>query len=197
MVKSAKGKRSFDHERASFSGNTTATGIIMSILLAILMVVGEQLAEPLDTTLFGGTVVPIGIAVHMICNLTAVVTYGLAGSLIVANLNPMVSIATATGPMAPLWFVTNSAASFGARLVHFYWIRKDIRKMSLFETFLVALGGMSLNSLIMLPVQLFYFNLPLATVAWYKVVELLAGSILPALVAWKLGPLLKKVRFGE
>ncbi len=196
MGKAAKGNRVFDHERASFSGNTTPTGLIMSLLLAILMVVAEQLAEPLDTSLFGGTVVPIGIAVHMICNITAVVTYGLGGSLIVANLNPLIAIATATGPMAPLWFVTNSAASFGARIVHFYWIRKDIRKMSFLDTFWVALGGMILNSLIMVPVQLFYFNLPLATVAWYKAVELLAGSIIPALVAWKVGPLLKRVHFA-
>ena len=114
MTKATKIKRYFDYERASFSGNTTATAIIMSLFLAILMVVAEQFAEPLDTRLFGGSVVPFGIAVHMVFNVTAVVTYGLLGSLIVANLNPLISIATATGPMAPLWFVTNSAASFGA-----------------------------------------------------------------------------------
>ncbi len=196
MTKATKIKRYFDYERASFSGNTTATAIIMSLFLAILMVVAEQFAEPLDTRLFGGSVVPFGIAVHMVFNVTAVVTYGLLGSLIVANLNPLISIATATGPMAPLWFVTNSAASFGARIVHFYWIRKDIRKMTFLETFWVALGGMTLNSMIMLPVQLFYFNLPLGTVAFYKVVELAAGSFIPAIVAWLLGRFLKRAHIG-
>jgi len=71
-----------------------------------------------------------------------------------ANLNPIVAVATATGPMAPLWFATNSGASFGGRIVHYYMIRKDIRDMSLLETWYVTLGAMIVNSAIMFPVQL-------------------------------------------
>ena len=183
--------RLVDPERASFLGNRTTAGIVAGVLLAVVMVAGEQIGERIDTVLLGGVFPLFGIVIHMICNMTAVVAYGLISALIVATLNPFIAIATGTGPMAPLWFFTNAGASLGGRVVHYWLIRKDVREMSLMHTFLVCLGGMAVNSAVMTPVQLFYFRMPWKLVVGMKAAEIAAGTILPAMTAWKAGRALK------
>lgn len=180
-----------DPERESFLGNMTRTGIIGGLILAVIMVVGEQVAERLDTAIFGGVFLLFGVFTHLVCNMTAVVSYGLGSALIVANLNPIVAIMAATGPLAPLWFFTNTGTSLGGRTVHHYIIRKDIRNMSLLDTFWVCLGGQVINSLILLLAQLLYFQMPLDTILLFKLGEFVAGAVLPAFVVWKAGRILK------
>ena len=85
--------------------------------------------------------------------------------MIVGNLNPIFSVATATGPMAPLWFATNTAAAFGGRIVQYYWINKDVRDMSVWEVGAVGLGAITLDSMVMFPVQLLYFEMPIGAIA--------------------------------
>ena len=144
-----------DPERASFLGNMTRPAVFGAVALAVMMVAGEQIAERLDTAIFGGAFIILGVFVHLVFNMIAVVAYGLGAALIVANLNPIFAVMAATGPLAPLWFLTNSAASVGGRLVHYYVVGKDIRQMSLLDTFWVCLGGQAVNSLILLPAQLY------------------------------------------
>lgn len=185
-----------DPERASFLGNMTRGAMIGALLLAVLMVAGEQVAERVDTAIFGGVFLLFGIFVHITFNMTAVVTYGLGGALIVANLNPIVAVMAATGPLAPLWFLTNSAASVGGRVVHYYFVDKDISRMSLLDAFWVCLGGQLMNSLILLVVQFFYFDLPLDTILAFKGAELIAGAVLPSFVVWYFGKKLKRRFIG-
>ncbi|KAA3659505.1 MAG: hypothetical protein DWQ04_22080 [Chloroflexi bacterium] len=181
-----------DPERESFLGDMTRAGIVGGLMLALIMVAGEQVAERLDTALFGGILLVFGIFVHMVCNMLAVVTYGLGAALMVANLNPIVAVMAATGPLAPLWFFTNSTTSFGGRFVHYNLIGKDIREMSWLETFLVCLGGQIMNSSVLLLAQLFYFELPIRTLLLFKFGEFVAGALLPSLVVWQVGKLLKR-----
>lgn len=184
--------RDSDAEQASFMGNMTRSAMLGAIGLAVLMVAGEQVAERLDTAFFNGAFILFGSFVHLLFNMTAVVAYGLGAALIVANLNPIVAVMAATGPLAPLWFLTNSAASFGGRVVHHHLIGKDIRQMSLSEVFLVCLGGQAVNSLILLVVQFFYLDLPVNTILIFKVGELVAGSVLPAPFVWYFGKRIKQ-----
>lgn len=173
-----------DPERTSFLGNMTRSAMFGAFALAVMMVAGEQVAERVDTAIFGGVFLLFGIFVHITFNMMAVVTYGLGGALIVANLNPIIAVMAATGPLAPLHFLTNSAASLGGRLVHYHLVDKDISRMSLLDTFWVCLGGQLMNSLILLVVQFFYFNLPLDTILAFKAAELIAGAVLPSFVVW-------------
>lgn len=181
-----------DPERASFLGNMTRSAMFGAMTLAVLMVAGEQVAERLDTAIFGGAFILFGSFVHLVFNMTAVVSYGLGAALIVANLNPIIAVMAATGPLAPLWFLTNSAASLGGRIVHYYVVRKDICQMSLLDTFWVCLGGQAMNSLILLLVQFFYLELPLRTILAFKAGELIAGAVLPAFVVWHLARNIKQ-----
>jgi len=183
-----------DPERTSFLGNTRTSAIVAGVLLALVMVAGEQIAERVDTVVFAGIFPIFGIIVHLICNLTAVFTYGLVAALIVANVNPIVAVATATGPLAPLWFFTNTATSVGARIVQYYMIRKGPREMSYLDALAAAFGGMIPNSAVMFPVQLLYFNLPWDKILIAKVAELAVGTFIPAGIALKASQALKRTR---
>jgi hypothetical protein len=186
--------KAVDPERTSFWGNTTTTGIVSGVLMAILMVVSLQIAERVDTMLTGGVFIPFGIVVEKVFDILAVVTYGFAASLIVANLNPIIAVATATGPMAPLWFFTNTGTVLAARIVHYYMVKKDIRDQSYLDTFWICLGGMIVDATIMFPVQLLYFQMPLKTIAIMKVAELATGTILPAFIINRAGKALKRMQ---
>lgn len=185
-------RRAIDPERASFVGDTRTSAIVAGVLLGVAMVAGEQVAERVDTIVFAGIFPIFGIIVHLIFNLTAVFTYGLAAALIVANINPIVSVATATGPLSPLWFFTNTATSIGARVVQYYMIRKGPREMTYRDALAAAFGGMIPNSAIMFPVQLLYFQLPFISILAFKVAELVTGTFIPAGVALKASQALRR-----
>jgi len=186
--------KAVDHEQQSFWGNTTTVGLVSAVIMAVLMVVCLQIGERIDTMLTGGVFIPFGIMIEKIFDVLAVVVYGFVAALIVANLNPIISVATASGPMAPLWFFTNTGTVLAARVVHYYIIKKDIRDQSYLDTFWICLGGMIVDSTIMLPVQLWVFELPLTTIAWMKVAEIAAGTIIPAFVVNRAGKALKRMQ---
>ena len=186
--------KSVDPERASFVGDLSTKAIVAAVLLAVGMIVGEQVGERLDTLLFGGAFPIFGLAIHYIFATTALLSYGWGAAMIVGNLNPIFSVATATGPMAPLWFATNTAAAFGGRIVQYYWINKDVRDMSVWEVALVGLGAITLDSMVMFPVQLLYFEMPIGAIAVAVLAQVGAAVIIPTLVAWKAAPALKNMR---
>lgn len=186
--------KAVDPERTSFWGNMTTTALVSGVLMAILMVVSLQIAERVDTLLTGGVFIPFGIVVEKVFDVLAVVVYGFTVSLIVANLNPIIAVATATGPMAPLWFFTNTGTVLAARVVHYYIVRKDIRDQTYLDTFWICLGGMIVDSTIMFPVQLLYFQMPLNTILIFKVAELATGTILPAFIINRVGKALKRTQ---
>ncbi len=183
-----------DPEQKTFWGDLSTKAIVAAVLLAVGMVVGEQIAERVDTLLFGGVVPIFGIMINYIFEITGLLAYGLGAGLIIANLNPFVSLATATGPLSPLWFMTNTAAAFGGRIVHHYMIRKDVRNMTVFEVGLVCLGANILDDLVMLPIQILYFQLPIGALAIAVAGQIASAVIIPALIAWKAAPALKKIR---
>ena len=183
-----------DPERRSFLGDTRTSAIVAGVLLALVMVAGEQVAERVDTIVFAGIFPIFGIMVHLICNLTAVFTYGLVAALIVANVNPIVAVATATGPLAPLWFFTNTATSLGARIVQYYMIRKGPLEMGYRDALAASFGGMIPNGAVMFPVQLLYFQLPWDKIILFKLAELAVGTFVPAGLALKASQALKRTQ---
>lgn len=183
-----------DAERASFLGNTSTMGIVAGVLLALVMVAGEQVAERVDTIVFAGIFPVFGIMVHLICNLTATITYGWVSGMIVANVNPIVAVATATGPLAPLWFVTNTVTTTGARIVQYYMIRKGPRELNYWEMLAISFGGMLPNAAVMFPVQLLYFKMPWDVISYMVLAELVVGTFIPAYIALKSGQALKRTR---
>ena len=183
-----------DPERASYVGDLSTKAIVAAVLLAVGMIVGEQLGERLDTLVTGGVFPIFGLAIHYIFQTTALLAYGFGAAMIVGNINPIVAVATATGPLAPLWFFTNTGAAIGGRLVHHYWIAKDVRVMKLWEVGAVCLGAYVIDGMIMFPVQLLYFEMPIGPLLVMKLVEMASAVILPAIVAWKAAPALKRIR---
>lgn len=183
-------------EAVSFIGNTSTLALIDVVLLAVITVAGEQIAERVDTIVFTAMFPLFGMMVAATMELIGVLAYGWVGGMVVGNINPIVAIVTATGPLAPLWFLTNTAYVTGARVVRYYGFKRRFEELNYRQMLTIALGGMLLNVIVMTIAQLFYFRLPWPLVALLIPAELAAGSIVPALLARKIADPLIQLRRG-
>ena len=86
----------------------SSKAIVSSVLIAVAFVVVAQVAERIDTAIFGGQILVFGNINLFIWLSMGCLLFGLTGALIVANINPIVANLTATGPLAPIWFVENT-----------------------------------------------------------------------------------------
>lgn len=182
-------------KRMSFVGDVSTRAIVTGVLLGVLMAALEQIAERVDTILFAGAFPVFGIIVANTMGLIGVLTFGWVGGILAEEINPIVAVATATGPLAPLWFVTNFAQVTGARAV-MYIIGKKTEELSLWETILICAGGTLLNSMVMFPVQLLYFNMPPKVIAFMVVLTFAVGAIIPAFIARKVSIALRRSRLA-
>ena len=86
----------------------TSKAIVSSVLIAVAFTVAAQVAERVDTALTGGSVLIFGNINLFIWISIGCLLFGMTGALIVANINPIVANLTATGPLAPIWFIENT-----------------------------------------------------------------------------------------
>src|SRR3990172_295524 len=87
---------------------TSSKAIVSSVLISVAFVVAAQVAERADTALTGGAVLVFGNINLFIWLTIGCLLFGLTGAIIVANINPIVAKLTATGPLAPIWFIENT-----------------------------------------------------------------------------------------
>lgn len=180
-------------KRISFIGDVSTKAIVASVLMGVLMAALQQIGERVDTILFAGAFPLFGIIIANTIGLIAVLAFGWVGGLLAEEINPMVGVATATGPLAPLWFITNFAQVTGMAAVK-YMIGKPWQELSLKETFLICFGGTVLNSLVMLPVQMLYFNMPVQMIAIMVTATFLVGVFIPPIIARRVLKSLSKSR---
>lgn len=117
----------------------SSTQVIMaSLFLALGFIVAMQIAERLDTAMFGGVAPIWGTILFTPWLLAGGMFFGLTGALIVANINPIVANLTATSPLAPLFFVANTL--FGVTIALLVWYFKEPGEGIRFSQVLVAVA---------------------------------------------------------
>lgn len=101
-----------------------STQVIMSSLfLALGFIVAMQVAERLDTLMFGGAAPIWGTIFFTPWLIAGGMLFGVSGALIVANINPIVANLTASSPLAPLFFPANTL--YGVTIALFAWYFKE------------------------------------------------------------------------
>lgn len=167
--------------RISFLGDVSTRAIVVGVLLGVLMPVLQQVTERVDTLLFGGAYTIFGIIVANTIGFIAVASFGFVSGLIAEEINPFVGVATGTSPVAVFFFFTNAAQVIGLRLMQVMLGKtasqltyKDAMYMSLFATFL--------NTLVFLPVQVFYLQLPWVAIIPLTIVNYLTGALIPPFI---------------
>ena len=92
-----------------FELTPTSTQVIMaSLFLALGFTVNMQITERIDTVMWGGISPLWGLFFFALWNMAGAIFFGIPGALIVANINPIVANLTATNPLAPTFFATNT-----------------------------------------------------------------------------------------
>jgi hypothetical protein len=100
------------------------TAVIMAALfLALGFTVNMQITERIDTIMWGGISPLWGLFFFALWNASGAMFFGLPGALIVANVNPIVANLTATNPLAPVFFATNSL--YAVPMAFWTWYFKD------------------------------------------------------------------------
>ncbi len=96
---------------------TDTRSIVSSVLLAIAFTANMQITERVDAATTGGMLMWLGICFATAWMLVGSTFFGLTGALLVANINPIIAILTATAPLAPSFFLANMLISVPAALL--------------------------------------------------------------------------------
>jgi len=88
---------------------TDSRSIVMAVLLAVCFSATMQVTERVDAILLGGLQVPLGFMGSSIWFPLGAGLVGILGGLIIANFNPIIALLTATNPLAPVFFIGNTA----------------------------------------------------------------------------------------
>ena len=138
--------------RISFLGDVSTRAIVAGVLLGVLMPVLEQVAERIDTLMFGGAYTIFGIIVANTIGFIAVASFGFVCGLIAEEINPFIGVATGTSPVAVFFFITNAAQVLGLRLMQ-VWLGKTASQLTYKDAMYMSLFATFLNTLVFLPVQ--------------------------------------------
>lgn len=135
----------------------STTVIIASLFLALGFTVNMQITERIDTVMWGGISPLWGLFFFSFWNLPGAIFFGIPGALIVANINPMIANLTATNPLAPTFFATNTLYALPMAL--WAWYLKQPNEGLTF-------GQLSIAHFLSIPLAV----LPLAFI-WYFVLN--------------------------
>lgn len=168
--------------RIPFIGDLRTRSIIAGVLLGVMMPVLIQVAERLDTLLFGGVVQPFGVIVGNTIGFIGSAGYGFIVGLIGVEINPFIAVATGSSPFAPFFFATNFATVLGVRLM-MMWRGKRLQDLTYLDALYMALFAELLNMLAFLPVQLYYINMSWSAIIPLNAVTFITGGVVPAFIA--------------
>lgn len=102
----------------------TSTTVIMACLfLALGFTVNMQITERIDTVMWGGISPLWGLFFFSLWIMPAAAFFGITGALIVANVNPIIANLTATNPLAPTFFATNTLYAIPFAMFVWYFKR--------------------------------------------------------------------------
>ncbi len=146
-------------------GRVDSKGIVSAIFLALAMIGLLQVAERLDTLLFGGLFPVSGRIISMTMIGFGTMLYGLIPGIIVADINPFIATATGTSPIAPFWLLTNASQAFSAWIVGRYF--RNVIGWPYVITYSVVAA--LLLVVLYIPLHAFYFKMP-----WQKMLNLYA-----------------------
>ena len=159
-------------------GRTDTRALVGSLMLSLTMIVVLRIAEPIDTIVTGGLFPVSGRVVSFTMIGLGTWMFGGVGGLIVAEINPLIAVATGSSPIAPFFFLTNAlqvlaAVIVGARVPNIMTWKAILAYTTLASIFLV---------LVYIPLHLFYFNLPVERMLSLYAVQTAASIPLPALL---------------
>jgi hypothetical protein len=142
---------------------TDTRSLVSALLLAVGMTGTMQIIERLDTIMWGGVIPAWGIMLTWPFLCGGGIMFGMTGAIIVAEFNPIVATLTATGPLAPLWFICNFLTSAPAALLtRYYKIHKRKEKLGLKEMFVIQLPIQGFTGFAaLLAVWIFLFKFPM------------------------------------
>ncbi|TAN31745.1 hypothetical protein EPN29_11045 [bacterium] len=123
--------------------------IVASVLWGIVVAVMLNIAERLDSAIFGGTFFLFGAATQALAVGPAL--FGLPGGWITLVISPLFSTLTATTPLAPIFFFTNSLYAIGTA-VGTYMVKREGKGLTILQLYLANAVG---SLLITLPYPLF------------------------------------------
>ncbi|MBU2700043.1 hypothetical protein Ga0466249_001135 [Sporomusaceae bacterium BoRhaA] len=171
----------------SVPGRVDTKGIVSGVLISLAMIALMQFGERLDTLFFGGLFPVSGRVISITLIGFGAAMYGLVPGLIVAEINPFISTATGSSPIAPFFFITNGlqavAALLANKLVKNAVSLKYCFAHSILSTFLITAAY--------IPLHIFYFKLP-----WEKLIPMYSfqGVITILIPPFLLYGLLKTVK---
>jgi hypothetical protein len=116
---------------------TDTRSLVSSVLLAIAFTANMQITERIDAATTGGALMWLGVMFATTWMLTGSTFFGLTGAIVVANVNPLIAILTASAPLAPCFFAANMLISVPAALL-IHQVKKTGQALP-FKTFM-ALG---------------------------------------------------------
>ena len=148
---------------------SSTTVIMASLFLALGFTVNMQITERIDTVMWGGISPLWGLFFFSLWNLPGAIFFGIPGALIVANVNPIVANLTATNPLAPTFFATNTLYALPMAL--WCWYFKEPGRGLTFKQVGVA-------HFLSIPLSV----IPLALI-WYFVLSFTA----PVIAMWAIG----------
>ncbi len=123
--------------------------LVASVLWGIVVAVMLNIAERIDSAIFGGTFFLFGAATQALAVGPAL--FGLPGGLITLVISPVFSTLTATTPLAPIFIFTNSLYAIGTA-VGLYMVKRQGKGLTLLQLYLANGVG---SLLITLPYPLF------------------------------------------
>lgn len=114
--------------------------IVVSVFLALIKTVGLMVTERLDLALTGGVVPITSIVLVNLVYFPAVMFYGFTGGLIVAWTSTVVSLLTASHPMAP-WFIVTDGAHVIPMVLLVWLMKPRSRGFRLWEILAIGMVG--------------------------------------------------------
>ncbi len=161
-----------------FPGRTDTRALVGALMLSLTMIVILRIAEPIDTIVTGGLFPVSGRVVAFTMIALGTWMYGLAGGLIVAEINPFIGVATGSSPIAPFFLITNALIAVAAAIVG-----SRAGNLLSWKTILAFTGLASLFMiLVYIPLHLFYFQLPVERMLTLYAVQTAASIPLPAIL---------------
>lgn len=98
----------------------STTVIMASLFLALGFTVNMQITERIDTVMWGGISPMWGLFFFSLWIMPGAIFFGIPGALVVANINPVIANLTATNPLAPTFFATNTLYAVPMALFAWY-----------------------------------------------------------------------------
>lgn len=160
--------------------------VVASVLLAVAFAATMQVTERLDFAMTGGLAVPLGFTFLAVWFPVTVIFFGLTGAVLIANINPLIAILTATHPLAWSFPFLNMATGI-TMAVLFKWHLRRGKSLAL-KDFILYIGIGQATAVIIMAVGLYgiVLQLTLQQVLFFALIQWVPGTFVAAPMAYAL-----------